>query len=613
MELTFTRLFEIVHFQNKHFPQKNSLGHRVNGEWVFYSTQEIIDLANNVSLGLLKLGLKPGDKISILSHENRPEWKIVEIGAHQVGVVTVPVYPTIAPSDYEYIFNDAEVQYAFVGPGDLADKVKATAPKVPSFKGLFTFEKTEGETFWEDIFEGGSLDEVEKLSANVDVHDLAVLIYTSGTTGLPKGVALSHNNIVSNIKGALPLFPLAPGDKALSFLPLCHIFECTVSNAYMGRGVNVGFTGVRNLGGDEGDIKSFKPHFFSTVPRLLEKVYEKIYNKGLDLTGLKKKLFFWALSRTDDYSFDKEYKGFDAIKNSIADKLIFSKWREALGGNMKGIVTGAAACPVKMAKVFSAAGIPVREGYGLTETSPALTINTFEKGGAMLGTVGPILKDVTIKIDSSDGDYKPGEGEILAKGPNIMQGYYKKPEKTAEVIDKDGWFHTGDVGKLVKGSNGREFLKITDRKKELLKTSGGKYVAPAPIENKFKEDFLIEQMMVVGEKQKFVSALIVPAAEALQDWCEDNGIECKIHPAPYNDTLFCISKDTLKNPKVLAKFQEIIDGFNPNFSHIEQIKKFDLLCDPWDVASGELTPTMKLKRRVIREKYQNIISDIYNV
>ncbi len=613
MELTFTKLYEIIHYQNEHFPQKNSLGHRVNGEWVFYSTKEIIDLANSLSLGLLKLGLQPDDKISILSYDNRPEWKIVEIAAHQIGVVTVPVYPTIAPSDYEYIFNDAGVKYAFVGPGDLADKVKATAPKVPTFKGIYSFEKTEGLDHWEDIFEGGSLEEVEKRSAEIKVDDLAVLIYTSGTTGLPKGVSLTHNNLVSNIKGALPLFPLSPGEKALSFLPLCHIFECTVSNAYMARGVNVGFTGVRNLGGDEGDIKSYKPHFFTTVPRLLEKVYEKIYNKGLELTGLKKKLFFWALSRTDDYTFDKEYSGLDGLKQTIADKLIFSKWREALGGNMKGIVTGAAACPVKMAKVFSAAGIPVREGYGLTETSPALSINTFDKGGAKLGTVGPPLKDAIIKIDSSDGDYKEGEGEILAKGPYIMKGYYKQPDKTAEVIDADGWFHTGDIGKLIKGANGVEFLKITDRKKELLKTSGGKYVAPAPIENKFKEDFLIEQMMVVGEKQKFVSALIVPAAEALKDWCGENGISCEIHPSAHNETLYCISKDTLEHPKVLAKFQEIINGFNPNFSHIEQIKKFTLLPDPWDVSTEELTPTMKLKRRVIREKYKGEIAKIYGV
>ncbi len=614
MELTFTRLFEIAHFQNKHFPQKESIGHRVGNDWVFYSTQEVIDLANNVSIGLLKLGLKPGDKISLLSHDNRPEWKIVETGAHQIGVITVPVYPTISPADYEYIFNDAEVQYAFVGPGDLADKVKATAPKVPSFKGIFAFDKTDdsGVTYWEDILEGGDLSQVEEISKGISPEDLAILIYTSGTTGLPKGVMLTHNNIVSNIKAALPLLPMKPGDRALSFLPLCHIFECTVSNAYMAKGIKTGFTGVKNLGGDEGDIKSFRPHFFSTVPRLLEKVYEKIYNKGLELEGFKKKLFFWALEMTDDYEYGKTYSGFRSVKMKIADKLIFSKWREALGGEMIGIITGAAALPRKMAKVFSAAGIAVREAYGLTETSPALTINHFNAEGALLGTVGQAIEGVTLKIDPSDGDYKEGEGEILAKGPNIMKGYYKNPEATAAVMDADGWFHTGDVGRIVK-AKGREFLKITDRKKELLKTSGGKYVAPAPIENKFKEDFLVEQMMVVGEKQKFVSALIVPAAEALKDWCEENGVSCEITPAPYNDTLFCISKDTLTNPKVLAHYQTVIDGFNPGFSHIEQIKKFTLLCDPWDVASGELTPTMKLKRRVIRDKYKDVIAEIYNV
>jgi len=368
----------------------------------------------------------------------------------------------------------------------------------------------------------------------------------------------------------------------------------------------VHFTGTDNLGGDEGDIKDVKPIFFTTVPRLLEKVYEKIYNKGLELTGVKKKLFFWALSLTDDYEYDDDTSGF---KWKIADKLIFSKWREALGGNVKGILTGAAACPVKMAKVFSAAGVPIREGYGLTETAPGLTINKYSKNGAMLGTVGPTLDNVTIKIDPSDGNYKEGEGEILAKGSNIMMGYYKKPDKTAEVfkeIDGEKWFCTGDVGKLVTGPGGNTFLKITDRKKELLKTSGGKYVAPAPIENKFKEDFLIEQMMVVGEKQKFVSALIVPAKEALKDWCSENGVE------------WTSLNEVLENDKVKAHYQTVINEFNPNFSHIEQIKKFALLPTDWeatkeDGTDAELTPTMKLKRRVIREKYKKEIDKIYNV
>ncbi len=611
----YTRLFDIIRYQNAHFPLEKSLGHIKDGERIYYSSKEILELANNVSLGLLKLGVQPGDKIAMITYINRPEWNIVDIAIQQIGAVNVPVYPTISPGEYEYIFNDAGVKYCFLsldGKGDLLDKVSAITDKVPTFKGVYTFDKTDKAPYWETLIEGGDLSEVEQRMAAVKPEDLATIIYTSGTTGHPKGVMLSHNNIISNVRSGTDLMPLVPGQTALSFLPICHIFERTMSYNYMVTGTSVTFTGTDNLGGDEGDLKRIKPHFFTTVPRLLEKVYEKIYNKGLELTGLKKKLFFWALSLTDDYAFDKNPSGLNKIKWNIADKLIFSKWREALGGNVVGIITGAAACPVKMARVFSAAGIPIREGYGLTETSPALTINRFDAYGAMLGTVGPVLKGITIKIDSSDGDYKPGEGEILAKGPNIMQGYYGKPDKTAEVIDENGWFHTGDVGKFVQGKK-MQFLKITDRKKELLKTSGGKYVAPAPIENKFKESFFIEQMMVVGEKQKFVSALIVPAPEALKDWCENNGVNCEITPSPDNPTLFCVSKSTLENPKVIAMYDEIIKGFNPEFSHIEQIKKFTLLCDPWDVSTGELTPTMKLKRRVIRDKYKAEIAEIYNV
>ncbi|MEM9848362.1 MAG: AMP-binding protein, partial [Bacteroidota bacterium] len=355
-----------------------------------------------------------------------------------------------------------------------------------------------------------------------------------------------------------------------------------------------------------GDLRTIAPTFFTTVPRLLEKVYEAIYNKGLELTGIKRSLFFWALSLTDDYEYDKEYGGFAALKRSIADKLIFSKWREALGGNVKGIITGAAPCPAKILRVFSAAGIPVREGYGLTETSPTLTLNEYGKGMAMIGTTGPIIDGVTLLIDRSEGDYREGEGEILAIGPNVMQGYYNKPQKTAEVFkEMDGkrWFRTGDVGKFVE-SGGRKFLKITDRKKELLKTSGGKYVAPAPIEGKMREDFLIEQMMVVGDKRKFVSALIVPSEEALKDWCENNNVT------------WTGRSDAIKNDKVIARYQETINQCNPQFSHIEQVKKFRLLDAEWeptktDGSTAELTPTMKLKRRVILEKFADEIEEMY--
>ena len=419
---------------------------------------------------------------------------------------------------------------------------------------------------------------------------------------------LSHDNIVSNVKAVKAFIPIDEGEIALSFLPLCHIFERTASYSYAYNGINIVFTGTDNLGGEEGDLRAIEPHFFTTVPRLLEKVYEKIYNKGLELEGFKKTLFFWALGLTDDYDYDWRPSGLEALKWFIADRLIFSKWREALGGRIKGILTGAAPCPVKVMRVFSAAGIPIREAYGLTETSPGLTFNRYEPKGACMGTVGMPFPDVEIMIDT-EGDYRPGEGEIMAKGPNIMIGYYNKPDATAAVIEeRDGarWFRTGDVGTWVTGANGEQFVKITDRKKELLKTSGGKYVAPAPIESKLKEDFLIEQIMVVGDKQKFVSALIVPAVEALKEWCESSGLG------------WTSMEEALSRDEVQAHYQGIIDGMNPGFSKIEQIKKFTLLNTDWtptkeDGTEAELTPTMKLKRRVILDKHQSAIDEMYDV
>lgn len=614
--MDITRLFDFIYHQKENFPQEKSFGGKYDGEWKYFSTDEIIEMGNKVSLGLLKLGVKPGDKIALVVYQNRPEWTIMDLGISQIGAINVPVYPTISPNEYEYIFNDSEVKYCFCGKDDLVAKVTKAKANVASLQSIYSFDQREDAPHWESMWEEGDLSEVEKIKAGINPDDLATLIYTSGTTGNPKGVMLSHKNIVSNVLGVKTLVPTVPGETVLSFLPLCHIFERNVSYSYIYHGANVVYTGLDNLGGPTGDLATIKPYFFTTVPRLLEKVYEAIYNKGLELTGAKKKLFFWALGMADDYYYDRKISGLAAIKWSIADKLIFSKWRAALGGNIKGIITGAAACPVKMAKIFSAAGIPIREGYGLTETSPALTVNRLSPGGAMLGTVGPTVPGVEIMIDPSDGNYREGEGEILARGSNIMQGYYNKPEATAAVmkeIDGQTWFCTGDVGKLVDSPSGEQFLKITDRKKALLKTSGGKYVAPQPIESKFTEDFLVGQMMVVGEKQKFVSALIVPAAEALRDWCEENEVPCSLSDHAHNPTLKIISKETLANPKVIAKFQEIINGFNPEFSKIEQIKKFELLNEPWDVSTEELTPTLKLKRRVIREKFKDVIARIYDV
>ncbi|MEM1324735.1 MAG: long-chain fatty acid--CoA ligase [Bacteroidota bacterium] len=603
-----TRLFDFIYYQQENCPQTVSFAGKRDGKWHTYSTQDMINQSLKTAAGLLELGLQEGDTVAIVSYKNRPEWSIIDLACLQLGIISVPLYPTISAGEYEYILNDAEVKYAFVGPGDLYDKVAEAQKNVASLKGIYTMERETQGTFWEDMWNDERIDEVKAISEAIKPEQVATIIYTSGTTGKPKGVVLTHSNVVHVTYVTGNALPVETGDSVLSFLPLSHIFERAASFTYTYTGANVYYTGTDNLGGDKGDLRSVKPTFFTTVPRLLEKVYEAIYNKGLELTGAKRKLFFWALSLTDGYEYDKTYGGLDGIKRSIADKLIFSKWREALGGNVKGIVTGAAPCPAKILRVFSAAGVPVREAYGLTETSPALTINLFEPGKAKIGTTGPVIERVTLMIDDTEGDYRDGEGEILAIGPNIMQGYYNKPNKTAEVfkeIDGKRWFRTGDVGKMVE-QGGIHFLKITDRKKELLKTSGGKYVAPAPIESRLKEEFLIEQMMIVGDQKKFVSALIVPSQDALKDWCENNGVQWSGRTAAVND------------PKVVAKYQSIVNQCNPEFSHIEQVKKFTLLDADWEATKedgsvAELTPTMKLKRRVIMEKFSKEIDGMYDV
>lgn len=607
--MAITRLFEFIYHQLDNYPQPRCFGHRnSDGKDIYYSTESFIALINKASMGLLSLGLKKDDKVALVSVENRPEWTIMDIAMLQIGVVPIPVYPTISPREYEYIFNDAAVKYCFAGEDAVYKKVKKAQQNVPSLLDIYTFDSVDGAKNWDEILhQAVNLDLLQKHKDNIFETDLATIIYTSGTTGEPKGVMLSHKNIVSNVHSVFPIIPMKAGETSLSFLPLCHVFERVCSYAYMYVGAQVTFTGTNNLGGESGDLQRVKPMFFTCVPRLLEKVYEKIYAKGLEQKGLKKAIFFWALRLTNDYQYDIEYSGIRGIKHKIADKLVYSKWRAALGGNVKGIVTGASPCPVKITRTFSAAGIPIREGYGLTESSPGICITTFEKGGAMLGTVGAAIKNVAVIIDGTDGSYREGEGEVLATGDNIMMGYYKKPDKTAEVITEiDGkrYLRTGDIGKLIIGPNGKEFLKITDRKKELFKTSGGKYVAPAPIESRFKENYLIEQIMLVGDDKKFVSALIIPALPALQDYCEQHGIT-------WSDV-----DNMLKQPKIIAKYQEVCDRYNPEFSNVEQIKKFTLLNTTWepikeDGSEAELTPTLKLKRRVILEKYRPQIDKMY--
>ncbi|MBL7802242.1 MAG: long-chain fatty acid--CoA ligase [Saprospiraceae bacterium] len=603
------RLFDYLHEQLAHFPQSKAFGCKsADGSWQYLSTAEIAELANRLSLGLLNAGLKPGDKVATVVYRTTPAWVILDFALSQIGVLNVPMYPTISVREYVYILNEAEVRCCFVGDGDLYDKVAQAREKSPAVNEVFTFDPHPSARHWETLLapSGSDFSAVEQIRTTIRPDDLATLIYTSGTTGDPKGVMLTHRNITYNVDTMRPLIPLDPGDRALSFLPISHIFERAVVYAYTAYGASVSFTGTDNLGGENGDFKAIKPHFFTAVPRLLEKVYERILEKGLELKGPKRAIFFWALGLTDHWAFEQNPGFLTGLQRRIADRLVFSKWRDALGGHIRGVVTGASPCPLKIMRTFNAAGIPLREGYGMSEAAPALSFSRYESKGALLGTVGTLLEGVEAYIEPG-GDYGPGEGEIIATSPGIMLGYFKQPEKTAEVLRFDGgkrWLCTGDVGRFVDGPGGKKFLQITDRKKELLKTSGGKYVAPAPLESRLKEHRLVEQAMVVGNNLKFVSALIVPAQAALRDWCEHHEIG------------WTTLAEMVRHPRVLERYQMLLDRINPDFGRAEQIKKFVLLPDIWepvrkDGAEGELTPTLKLKRRVIEEKFKAEIAGMY--
>lgn len=586
-----TRLVDLLPYQLENNPLDKCLSYKVDGQWKSYSTSEVSDIVNKVSRAFVKLGLEPDDKVAIVC-SNRPEWNFIDVGMLQAGIVNVPVYPTISTKDYKYIFNDAQVKAVFVEDQDLYDKVKDLPNDVTSLKNIYSIDKVDGCPQWLEFLKLGEdeslAEEVKKRSDALVPEGLATIIYTSGTTGNPKGVMLSHNNLVSNLKSACQILPLRDGVRSLSFLPLCHIFERVVIYSYFYVGASVYYAESLEKLGD--NLKEVKPHFFTTVPRLLEKVYDKIVNKGLELTGFKRKLFFWALDLGMEFDLKGENSAWYNFKLGIARKLIFSKWKEALGGEVEGIVTGAAALQLRLERVFTAGGIAVRQGYGQTETSPVITANRFEEGEYYIGTVGTPIPGVEVKID-------PETKEILCKGPNVMMGYYNLPDKTAETVDKDGWLHTGDCGEFVEG----KYLKITDRVKELFKTSGGKYVAPQVIENKMKESMLIEQMAVIGENKKFVSALVVPSVDGLKDWCNNNGVQF--------DTL----ENVVKNQKVLDAIEAEINKYNEDFGRWEQVKKFTLLPQEWSVETGELTPTMKLKRRVINERYAKEIEELYNV
>lgn len=582
-----THLFDFIYYQQENYPQDDALAAKENGQWRKYSTNEVIDKMNQFSRALLKYGIKKDDKVGLIAN-NRPEWNIADYGMLQVGAINVPIYPTISEGEYEFIFNNAEIRICFVSGEELYKKVMNIKDKVPTLEEVYTFDDVKDAKHWTEFFKLGELDdnqnEVDEAKKNIDPHELATLIYTSGTTGNPKGVMLSHDNIVSNVKSTMKNIPLDENHRVLSFLPLCHIFERMVAFTYVMSGTSIYY--AENMDTIADNLKEVEPHFFTTVPRLLEKVYERIVGKGMDLTGMQRKLFFWALDLGLNYDINNDQGPWFNFKLSIANKLIFSKWREALGGNIIGVVTGAAACPAKMAKVFTAAGIPIKEGYGQTETSPVLTFNRFEEGGTKFGTVGKKIDGVQVEIAE--------DGEIIAKGPNIMLGYYKNEEETKKTIDEDGWLHTGDMGKF-----DGEFLKITGRKKELFKTSGGKYVAPQPVENKMKESFYIEQIMVIGENKKFVSALIVPSFEKLTEYCKERNLACNTR------------EEIVSHQEVNDLIQSEIDKYNKEFSNVEQIKKFKLIPREWTIDSKELTPTMKVRRGVVEQEFSGMIGEMY--
>lgn len=590
-------LFDCLTYQQQHFPLNDMLCAKEAGQWRHYSTQEVSKLVNQLSAGLLTLGINDGDgtaegrdKIAILS-TNRPEWMLVDLAIQQTGAVSVPVYPTINSAELQFILQDAAVKLVFIGDENLARKVASIQPNLPDLQAIFTFDQVTDVRHWRELLVELTPELETQLARQrqaITPADLVTILYTSGTTGTPKGVMLSHHNILSNVFSSSILLKEVgiQGNKALSFLPLNHAFERMATYCYIYGGAAIYYAESMDTIGE--NLRDVQPTHFTTVPRLLEKIYEGILAKGEELTGIKRSLFFWALRLGEKYELNAPQSVSYRLQLALANRLVFSKWREALGGQIRAIITGAAACQVRLLKLFGAAQIVVMEGYGLTEASPIISGNRHSDANRMFGTVGPLLKDVEVTFAE--------DGEILCKGPNIMMGYYKRPDLTAETVI-DGWLHTGDIGTLVDG----KFLKITDRKKELFKTSGGKYVAPQPIENKLVESRLIEQIMVVGESEKFVGALLVPSFKAVKEWYAQQG---KTYPG---DIAIATDKS------VLALFTKEIDEYNQFFNHVEQVKKFVLLPAEWTIEKGELTPTLKLKRKVIRENYKSQIAHIYAI
>lgn len=576
-------LFDLHRHQLLNYPKEDAIMSKVNGVWKGYSTAQFIETAAQLSTGLLDLGIRKGDKVAIVSN-NRPEWHIADLALLQLGVISVPIYPTITEDDYAYIMNDAGVKMVFVSDEILFGKISNVKSRVSSLQDIYSFDQLEKCQNWKILLNKKIREkEIEDIKKTIGEKDLCTLIYTSGTTGKPKGVMISHYNLVNNVLACVERLPCDEKSRALSFLPLCHVYERMVCYLYIYNGVSIYYAESIDTLGE--NLKEVKPHVFTCVPRLLEKIYDKIVAKGNELKGLKKALFFWALKLGHQYELHGKSLWYK-IQLTIANKLIFSKWREAIGGNAVAIASGSAALQVRLARVFLAARVPVREGYGLTESALVIAVNCADNDGIKIGTVGRPLSNVQVKIAE--------DGEILVKGPNVMMGYYNNEAATAETI-RDGWLHTGDIGEMDKDG----FLKITDRKKEIFKTSGGKYIAPQVMENKIKESLFIDQLMVIGEFKKHPSALIQPSFEYLKSYCLKNNI-------PYDS-----DKEIIKRSEILAKFEEEIEKYNVNFAKFEKIKQFRLTPDVWSITGGELTPTLKLRRKVIMEKYKTLVNDIY--
>ncbi|MDX1327163.1 MAG: AMP-dependent synthetase/ligase [Arenibacter sp.] len=584
-----TRLFDFPYYQLEKYNLKKSLVTKYQGTWIATSSQEYVNKANQMSRALLRLGIKANDKIALISMNNRTEWNIMDIAILQLGAQTVPIYPTVSENDYEYVLNHSEASHCFVSCKEVYDKLASVRGNTPHLKEVYSFDKLDECKNWDELLTLGedtsNQPAVEEHKNSVQPHDLATLIYTSGTTGKPKGVMLTHDNVVSNAIESSKRFPITPGNTTgLSFLPLCHIYERMVIYLYQYMGVSIHYAESMDKIAD--NIKEVAPHVMTAVPRVLEKVYNSIIAKGTALTGIKKMLFFWAVDVGLKYKPYGQNGWWYEWQLKLARKLIFSKWKEGLGGNLMLVASGSAALQPRLARIFNAAEMGVMEGYGLTETSPVIAVNDMRNGGFKIGTVGKLLDRTEVKIAE--------DGEICVKGPQVMLGYYKDKEKTDQVLE-NGYFHTGDIGEI----DSEGFLKITDRKKEMFKTSGGKYVAPQILENRFKQSRFIEQIMVVGEGEKMPAALIQPDFAFVRDWA-------KIHQIELGD-----NEDLVTNEKVLARYQEEIDLANEKFAKWEKVKQFRLTPDVWSIEEGHLTPTLKLKRKIIKEKYKVLYNDIY--